>query len=696
MVLTQEIDDDGDGNITFTEFMSHDVLHLLTDAVHKTNQAKNEKLESKEARTHVNVGRIVEVAKAKTERSRLAYALLRYIVFLFVYSFVIIQQRAPQNAMDMRAALKNYFVGAQYRVPNGYELKSWLDIKTHEELWDWTEILFADFYHLETYYNGDPFNLADRGSILQHMRMTSGFRIVQRRSRNGTCSSYPVYSDFADACYGDTFVNGQFGPAYDTAAFKGATTGTMYKHTQTSWTDFGFIENFDRNRSATAKHLKRLRSDLWVNNGTRFFKIDLVAYCANAGQFAFMEFKVDMRTSGSLLPSVDVSCRRYSFYQTSDDWLRLTLEIVVLISFVCYVYAFGLKMAASGRSILEKLAFLKTAWHFLEFVHLLLLLGGLIMWIYLVVDPTISKLVITQDAILMDGRSVSFTDTAALVEAYFALNGVNMLIGMMLVIKFLRMNSHLGQLTDTFVLMMEGLTNFMLVLLLVLVVFTSIGMMLFGSKLSIFADPIRALDTTVGFVMGFSDTQLLFDTDAPAALIFYVPFVFVMIFFILPLTIAIIMDGYTDMQNSALYHETSSLSGLVNISVFTQAAHGLQRQMQLLVKDKRNHPRLRFPDLEHLLSLFDADEFRDTPVMTYAEVQNKVAQRNIPEGLLIDLLDKYDAFQHDPQWRHLSGQDNGDLDLQAVARAEDGDAILLGQVLGELENHVESIIADQV
>ncbi|MGB1598958.1 MAG: hypothetical protein ACPIOQ_39775, partial [Promethearchaeia archaeon] len=62
MVLTQEIDDDGDGNITFTEFMSHDVLHLLTDAVHKTNQAKNEKLESKEARTHVNVGRIVEVA----------------------------------------------------------------------------------------------------------------------------------------------------------------------------------------------------------------------------------------------------------------------------------------------------------------------------------------------------------------------------------------------------------------------------------------------------------------------------------------------------------------------------------------------------------------------------------------------------------------------------------------------------------
>ena len=106
------------------------------------------------------------------------------------------------------------------------------------------------------------------------------------------------------------------------------------------------------------------------------------------------------------------------------------------------------------------------------------------------------------------------------------------LIGMMLVIKFLRMNSHLGQLTDTFVLMMEGLTHFMLVLLLVLVVFTSIGMMLFGSKLSIFADPIRALDTTVGFVMGFSDTQLLFDTDAPAALIFYVPFVFVMIFFI--------------------------------------------------------------------------------------------------------------------------------------------------------------------
>jgi hypothetical protein len=58
----------------------------------------------------------------------------------------------------MRAALKNYFVGSAYRTPNGQELKTWLDIRSPEDFWDWTQIHFASLYHLETYYNRDTFS----------------------------------------------------------------------------------------------------------------------------------------------------------------------------------------------------------------------------------------------------------------------------------------------------------------------------------------------------------------------------------------------------------------------------------------------------------------------------------------------------------------------------------------------------------
>ena len=55
----------------------------------------------------------------------------------------------------------------------------------------------------------------DRGTVLQHIRMSSGFRLVQRRGKNGTCDSNPSFADFADDCYADTLIEGRFGLAYD-------------------------------------------------------------------------------------------------------------------------------------------------------------------------------------------------------------------------------------------------------------------------------------------------------------------------------------------------------------------------------------------------------------------------------------------------------------------------------------------------
>jgi hypothetical protein len=40
----------------------------------------------------------------------------------------------------------------------------------------------------------------------------------------------------------------------------------------------------------------------------------------------------------------------------------------------------------------------------------------------------------------------------------------------------------------------------------------------------------------------------------------------------------------------------------------------------------------------------------------YSELRKKFRDKNIPEDLLIDLIDKYNAFQADPDWHHLGGE----------------------------------------
>lgn len=98
-VMVADIDDNQDGKITFEEYMSHSVLSRLSEAVRQTKRTKDKYTAEKEARTHVNIARIVDIVRAKLDNSKLAFSFLRQIVFLVIYSLVVISQRAPKDAM---------------------------------------------------------------------------------------------------------------------------------------------------------------------------------------------------------------------------------------------------------------------------------------------------------------------------------------------------------------------------------------------------------------------------------------------------------------------------------------------------------------------------------------------------------------------------------------------------------------------
>ena len=97
--LLDEVDDDQDGRISQEEYMSHEVLNHLSDALRVQKKIQEKKVQEREARTHVNVKKIVDVVRAKMDNSQLAYAFLRHVTFTFIYAFVIIHQRAPKDSM---------------------------------------------------------------------------------------------------------------------------------------------------------------------------------------------------------------------------------------------------------------------------------------------------------------------------------------------------------------------------------------------------------------------------------------------------------------------------------------------------------------------------------------------------------------------------------------------------------------------
>ena len=219
----------------------------------------------------------------------------------------------------MRAALINYFVGSAYRSASGYEIKTFLDVGTHQELWDWQQEHFVKLYHVDAHYNGDRFaqvvqvcppaslkctgaatrrlvqiwlgeliiilhlNCAERSrhpdaTHANNIGVSANTAPEQKRDlrqlpavcgicRRLLCRCYSTTQSpkillcilTRLACIADTYLDGKVGLAYDNTAFKGNWSGTEYLHRSNSWFEYGFIENFDENLANTELHLQRLR-----------------------------------------------------------------------------------------------------------------------------------------------------------------------------------------------------------------------------------------------------------------------------------------------------------------------------------------------------------------------------------------------------------------------------------------------------
>mmetsp|Transcript_46808 Transcript_46808/g.111441 ORF Transcript_46808/g.111441 Transcript_46808/m.111441 type:complete len:812 (-) Transcript_46808:151-2586(-) len=688
------VDKNHDGVISFSEFVSGDVIYEVRKLIGEQRALARKELLLKESRTHVNILKLLQVVRLKIENSKRAYEFGAYLIFLLVYCVAVLMQRAPFQSMMLSASLSNYFIGSAYRVPYANELKDFMGIRTTQEFWDWHQIHFLGLFYVQNYYNGDLYDRIDQGNILVHIRKTGGFRLVQRRAENGSCWSSKAYQQFQSDCYGYTYADGMVGPT-DEKPFYGAMSKKEYKFEQPTWFDFGYYEIFGENQTKATMQMQRLRDDLWIDKGTQFTRLDFVVYNPNIGQFAIVNLQCTYSVTGLITPSVSISSRRFGYYQTNADWVRFACEVFLLIAWALYVFAEVKKFRHAWETQERVLAHFDVFWHQADAAHFTIFFITACIWIYIVADPSVLQLEVSETTITMDGQPINFQTTVMAVEVYFAMSAINMLLAVVRLLRFLRMNAFLGQLTDALEMMKDGLVQFLFVLILVIFIFTAMGIVLFGGTLAAFAQPLLAVDEVLGYAMGFADPYELFAQDPTGATVFFYPFVFIMTLFVLPLTIAIIMDGYTAMQEMLERALKSNLSQAVTLTFPEQVYRGLVRSMQLLIPNHESHSRLKYPPKDEILNLFsDCEEYE---IMTLSELHKRFQDKSITEEMLNAIIERYEAFQPDPDWIHLM---ENQTNIEAMARIEateqeNNDPAVLAVVCDDLDTRLDQLINDQ-
>jgi hypothetical protein len=448
-------------------------------------------------------------------------------------------------------------------------------------------------------------NKLDSKTILEHNKLTGGFRMTQRRIKNNTCTRNAQFSSFAPNCYGELLLEGMVPPwDVDTSSFVGKKSKKVYTWKEKWPWDSGFYEEFEHNKTKAKERLRQLRDDMWIGPSTQWYRLDFVVYNPNVGMFAIAQATFEIRSAGLIVPKFEVTIRRKGYYMSMLDWVRLALEVIVVIGWSLYFYGEFLDAKRLFKQSGRFLAYFSEFWNAVDILHLFLLMMLIATWIFIIADKTIADMVITDTAIVMpNGAPLDFSTTALAIRFYFALHGFNMLIVVIRILKFLRQNAYLGQLTDAFELMRPGLMQFAFVLFIVIFMFTAMGVFLYGSKIADFATYLDAIDMVMGYTVGYADPLDLFEFDFVSAIFFYYPFTFLMAFFVLPLTIAVIMDGYGDMQAMYEAAATTNLADVINLSYPDQLYRGLIRSMQYVIPNHQQHSRLKLPSKTEVIPL---------------------------------------------------------------------------------------------
>uniref|UniRef100_A0A6U2DTK8 Uncharacterized protein n=3 Tax=Hemiselmis andersenii TaxID=464988 RepID=A0A6U2DTK8_HEMAN len=626
----------------------------------------------------------------------MAIAFVGYFIFLSLYVAVVVLQREAWNSETTYAAVKSYLTG-QFRDPKTYDYKDFMNVASVEEWWNWMEVFFIDNAYVGQQTNFEDYKPLDMNTMLRYNRLTSGVVLVQRRGKEEQCNvGDEKYLQFMPKCQQRTYAEGLINPSKE--SFKGSDGVTEYKYEErevglpgSGNFDVGFFQNLDYDGDTAADQMAELRKQRWINEGTQWARAGFVVYNPNIGTFCAVQFKTDFDLAGTIQMKMEIEILLATNYTTWTDNIRMVLEIIFVILWFFNVASVIVTAVKEARIQQNSFAyFTSSGFNMLFALQLFLMLVATAVWANIVVDPSRTNITVTPEAILdKAGNPPNFSSVILLYQGYFIISGIIVLLGTFRILGFLRVNQNLSMLTDTLALMVAEFLQFAVVLIILTAAFMLMTHIYFGSTTNKFATPEAAFINTFEYLNGQADFFSLNEMDVVGAPIFYYTFIFIMIFVVLNITIAIIMDGYTLMQERKEKMASGYLKEVADLSAITQAKHGMLR---MLAPCKGMMPakwrvikclngaildRFAAPTKDEVLELLEPIMDPQHHVVSFETVKRKLRDMQTTPERLESIFDRFDAWE-EPAY---------DLKVSADTRLDDA--------MKKVKQQIYSVLADQ-
>ncbi|KAL0022694.1 hypothetical protein WJX77_001966 [Trebouxia sp. C0004] len=346
----------------------------------------------------------------------------------------------------------------------------------------------------------------------------------------------------------------------------------------------GFPVFFDINLSAddVQSVYAYVQEGLYYDSNTRLSQAQFVTYNPELQIFSSSVISFDFTDGGSILVTYSIHTVRVELYESSGDYVRLVLEILLTIWVCIHLFSEFWAIIQARRRQGSFLSYLKSAWNIVDFLSTALLFACVIVWwdfalrdalpfdidlrydVYANLEAEAAFLKLNNNGVHLLQLQAAFAKLQYLVNKlawYYALNGINILLLIGRVLKRMDFQPRLGVVTRSLALAGPDLIHFCLVCGMVFVGYAMMAHLIFGNTIQQFSTFGTAVNTCFAILLGDisvnDDLNQLQGLQGVAATLFFWSFELLVFMVLLNFLLAIIVDAFSEVKENT--HETTGL-----------------------------------------------------------------------------------------------------------------------------------------
>ncbi|CAI5462639.1 unnamed protein product, partial [Closterium sp. Yama58-4] len=341
------------------------------------------------------------------------------------------------------------------------------------------------------------------------------------------------------------------------------------------WEGYPLVFDINLDHRGAENRLQYLVDGLFIDNATRKLEVSFITHNGESSMFVLTRVTAVVDTGGGFVTSFS------SLSVPTDMYSQSLTSVFLLLLQAVYVAALlwnGVEEAVELRGRVRRegsvLSYLRSGWNWIDMASLLLQWLALITWVVLwravatndmdprydVYESLLEVPRYWQVAGSGEGFKAAmheYEDLQALINwrsFYFALQGVNLFLLMVRLLKLMDFQPYLGVITRSLALAMPSLLHFFLLTFIVFFCFALYGYLVFGGKMEQFATLPDALFTCFLIILNENATAYFFahmhGWDLVAGMLFFIAFILLLVFILFNFLIAIIVDAFMTIKDS--------------------------------------------------------------------------------------------------------------------------------------------------